>query len=165
MTKTDYIMKTNKMIKQLAEELADEIKAEIVVELTTKSENELRDWGRFGIDLIDTLLKAYNRYCEDEKDGIDYLFNLNNKEDLKCIVEGGMTAREIADLYNKSNGEGYFFFDCNHEEPYPIVGFEKLKSVLLSMLEDITKVIVAYPEIKEYKVIWDMFVASNMIYD
>ena len=31
-------------------------------------------------DIIDTMLEAYNMWQEDTHDGVDYIFNINNKD-------------------------------------------------------------------------------------
>lgn len=76
------------------------------------------------VQMINRLLGVYNTYQEDERNGVDYIFDLQNKEDLVTCIQGGLTAEELAELvakYNCGNGENYttkFLFGCNHETPY-----------------------------------------------
>lgn len=55
-----------------------------------------RDINRNDTKVIEMVLAAYNRYQEDERDGVDYLFDITNQNDLKCMVEGGLNVTEIA---------------------------------------------------------------------
>ena len=76
------------------------------------------------IHTINKLIDVYNTYQEEERDGVDYIFDFHNKEDLCTCIKGGLTAEELAELVAKSNdndGENYttkFLFGCNHESPY-----------------------------------------------
>ena len=46
---------------------------------------------------LSMLLGAFNQWQEDERSGVDYIFDINNKEDLKYLVDNGMiTAIGIA---------------------------------------------------------------------
>ena len=46
----------------------------------------------------DIILSAFNQMCEDERNGKDYIFDINYKNDLECLVKGGMTSVEISDM-------------------------------------------------------------------
>lgn len=76
------------------------------------------------IHTINKLIDVYNTYQEEERDGVDYIFDFHNKEDLCTCIKGGLTAEELAELVAKSldnDGENYttnFLFGCNHESPY-----------------------------------------------
>lgn len=84
------------------------------------------------IPTINKLIDVYNTYQEEERGGVDYIFDLQNKEDLCTCIKGGLTAEEIAELVAKSFDENYttkFLFGCNHESPYLLT-----HSVLISSL-------------------------------
>ena len=87
------------------------------------------------IHTITKLIDVYNTYQEEERDGVDYIFDFQNKEDLCTCIKGGLTAEELAELVAKSldnDGENYttkFLFGCNHESPYLLT-----RSVLISSL-------------------------------
>ena len=51
-------------------------------------------------DYFNMLLLAYNRWQEDEHSGVDYIFNINNPDDLIDCIKGGLTADEIAKVLN-----------------------------------------------------------------
>ncbi len=87
------------------------------------------------IHTINKLIDVYNTYQEEERDGVDYIFDFQNKEDLCTCIKGGLTAEEIAELvakFSNKSGENYttkFLFGCNHESPYLLT-----HSVLISAL-------------------------------
>ena len=64
-----------------------------------------RDINRNDTKVIEMVLAAYNRYQEDEHDGVDYLFDITNQNDLKCMVEGGLNVAEIAWAWKKVQDE------------------------------------------------------------
>ena len=76
------------------------------------------------IHTITKLIDVYNTYQEEERDGVDYIFDFHNKEDLCTCIKGGLTAEELAELvakFSNKSGENYttnFLFGCNHESPY-----------------------------------------------
>ena len=76
------------------------------------------------IHTINKLIDVYNTYQEEERDGVDYIFDFHNKEDLCTCIKGGLTAEELAELvimFQNDNSEDYttkFLFGCNHESPY-----------------------------------------------
>lgn len=97
-------------------------------------------------DIFNLVLDVYNEYQESERDGADYIFDLNKKEDLIVCIKGGLTARMVQELVNKlDNGfTQYFYFGCNHPTPISIL-FEDLKLNLYSYLDELVDYIIAYP--------------------
>lgn len=105
-------------------------------------------------NLIAVTLDAYNCYQEEERDGVDYIFNLNNADDLKCCVEGGLTASEIAEMVNnveKKYYTPYFFFGVNHPSPKQLKGFKKLTDQLIANVDEVVRKALAYPFFDGYK--------------
>ena len=93
------------------------------------------------IHTINKLIDVYNTYQEEERDGVDYIFDLQNKEDLCTCIKGGLTAEEIAELVAKSldnDGENYttkFLFGCNHVSPYLLTHSVLISSLALHAVE------------------------------
>lgn len=87
------------------------------------------------IPTITKLIDVYNTYQEEERDGVDYIFDFQNKEDLCTCIKGGLTAEELAELvimFQNDNSEDYtpnFLFGCNRESPYLLT-----RSVLITTL-------------------------------
>ena len=62
--------------------------------------NDTRNVYSFEGDMVlKMVLAAYNDFQEAERDGVDYIFDVENTDDLKCCIDGGMSAKEIAGLY------------------------------------------------------------------
>ena len=102
------------------------------------------------VPMINRLLCVYNTHQEEERDGVDYIFDFQNKEDLVSCIQGGLTAEELAELvarYNCGNCENYttrFLFGCNHETPY-LFKYSSLKNALLGNAHEIVECMLKYP--------------------
>ena len=97
-------------------------------------------------DVFNLVLDVYNEYQESERDGVDYIFDLNKKEDLIVCIKGGLTARMVQKLVNKLDKHytQYFYFGCNYPTPISIK-FKDLKTNLYNYLDEIVDYIIAYP--------------------
>ena len=79
-----------------------------------------------------TLLNAYNSWQESECSSVDYIFNLDNNDDLICCINGGLTAQEISHLVYGDRNFGmsrFFFFGENHLKPQQL-SMEELVTIL-----------------------------------
>ena len=107
-------------MKQIIKDLISEIKTAIV--------NDMK--GGRNKEVVMLVLNAYNRYQEDERDSVDYIFDLNNKVDLVYCIHGGMTAEDIHDLYNLSLSKTtWFYYGVNHEKPEVVNDIFSLASI------------------------------------
>ena len=108
-----------------------------------------------GDDTTILVLNAYNRYQEDERDGVDYIFNIRKREDLKCCIDGGMTAHEIACLNEActrtAKSTPFFMFGQNHKQAEVISTWEQLKRVLGVSLHEVVLHTLADPYVDGYK--------------
>lgn len=118
-------------------------------------------------DLMTLMLNAYNYYEESERDGVDYLFYINNTDDVKCCIEGGMTTKEIAEVYNEykdGRNTGYFFFGQNYDRAKPIKTRDELIDLLIGTLHDVLLRVFCYPYSSEaYKALYGYCVTDYMI--
>lgn len=129
---------------------------QIIKELTKRIK------ANFNADRI-LIFNAYNRMQEDETDGVDYIFDLNKQTDLLTCIKGGLTAREIAELY--INGKGfYFYYGVNHEKPHSLT-ITELESQLFNSIEDIVKFMLAYPFVDEYRKLYTKYVTNTILKD
>ena len=104
--------------------------------------------------LISVTLDAYNLYQEEERDGVDYIFNINNADDLKCCVDGGLTANEIAEIVknvNEKHYTPYFFFGVNYNRPKQLKEFKELTDQLIANADEVVRKVLAYPFFDGYK--------------
>ena len=79
------------------------------------------------------LMELYNQYQEDEQDGVDYIFDINNAEDLKCCIDGGLTSSEIASLCNR--GVRFFNFGVNYSDATPVTNGMIMQRVIDNLNE------------------------------
>lgn len=155
------------------ENVLNKLVAEIKSNIAHDLENYLKQYRphansypHFNIELLWLVLNAYNTYQEEERDGVDYIFNINNPEDLKCCIEGGMTAKQVAWLYDQSqvNTTPFFYFGVNYEKPKPIANWEALIINLINWLDNILPCVLAYPySLKSYEELYKACITNYMI--
>ena len=113
--------------------------------------------------VLKMVLAAYNDFQESERDGVDYICDIENTDDLMCCINGGMTAKEIGGLYLGSQSQHlrYFYFGCNYPTPKPIPNWETLRLQLISWLPDVIANVLAYPFAYEsYKQLYVRYVTD-----
>lgn len=120
--------------------------------------------------VIKMVLAAYNDYQKSERDGVDYIFDIENTNDLKCCIDGGMTAQEIGSLYLGSHNAHlqYFYFGCNYPKPLPINTWNELRMNLVAWLDELLPNVLAYPFAYEsYKLLYVRYITDviNGCYD
>ena len=109
-------------------------------------------------DELQLVLAAYNRYQEDEHDGDQYIFDINNADDLKCCVDGGLTANEIYDMV-KLNCK-YFTFG---RPTFTIIGMDELRDLLSGYLEDVVWCALMYvSRCEEYAALYEHYVTESV---
>lgn len=116
--------------------------------------------------VLKMVLAAYNDYQESERDSVDYIFDIENNNDLKCCINGGMTAKEICGLYFGSQSQHlrYFYFGCNHQTPMPIANWDELRQQLVSWLPDLIPNVLAYPFAYEsYRQLYERYVTDIIV--
>ena len=116
-----------------------------IIEIVKKS--IIHDIDNNDTKAIKMVLDAYNHYQEDELDSTDYLFDITNQHDLKCMVEGGLTASQIAFVWNKMRDEHlspYFNFGCNYDGIAAVGTFDDLSRKLISWLDVILPSVLKY---------------------
>lgn len=147
-------------MKTELENFIEVIHEDLAWELQTYTDTKLDN-------VIQLILGAYNRYEESERDGVDYLFYINNTDDVKCCIEGGMTTKEIAQMYDdfkENRNTGYFFFGQNYDKAKPIIVRGELIDLLIGTLHDVLLRVVCYPYSSEaYKALYGYCVTDYMI--
>lgn len=105
------------------------------------------------------LLNAYNRWQEEEKGGVDYIFNIDNQDDLISCVNGGMTSNDIVRL--KNNSVTYFLFGINHLDATPMNN-DDIINTLVGTLDELLDYIIAYPHITEYYEVYSYYITNSI---
>ena len=91
---------------------------------------------------LDMLLGAFNQWQEDEQDGASYIFNINDKGNLKYLVDNDiLTATDIAWVTQKcKNG---LFVIGDDGTPVPIDD-KRLREWLINNAEDYVPYVIMY---------------------
>ena len=137
----------------------------IIETMPKRISNDLSKFPYKNEDVFEMVLAAHNLYCEDEKDGTDYIFNINNSDDLKCLVNNGMTAKEVATIYNDSkiNTSGFFFCDGTHDLEQ-ITTCEEVRDLLIGMIDEICEYVLTYAtRCKEYRTLYEKYVTDTYL--
>lgn len=102
-TKNNPIVKA---MENLIETLTADIKHDLLAETYSAKE----------YTLVDCLLNIYNRWQEGLRDGVDYIFNINDKQDVKCVLnDKDIAVDDIIDTFNKQDVNGkYFYYGANY---------------------------------------------------
>ena len=136
----------------------------IVETMKRRIAHDLRNDNTNGV--LDMVLNAYNRYQEDERDGVDYIFDLNNQNDLKCMVDGGLTVTEIVSAWNKVQNEGitsYFHFGCNYDGLEALGTTTDVKHDLISWLPIFIPYVLMYvTRCTEYQAIYEHYITEYL---
>ena len=135
------------------------LKEDLAYELTLIS--NLQD------EVLHLILNAYNQYQESEKEGVDYLFHIENTGEVICCCRGGMTTEEVAGVYNgykEKKHTGYFLFGQNYDGATPIKTLDELKDILTGSLDEVLMHVVCYPYSSDaYRSLYTHCVTDYMI--
>ena len=100
------------------------------------------------IQMINRLVGVYNTYQEEEREGVGYICDLQNKEDLRTCMEGGLTAEEIAELvaksFDKSDKNYTTKFLCGYESNHLLM-HSALKDTIISNATEIVEHMLKHP--------------------
>ena len=116
--------------------------------------------------IFNLVFDAYNEYQESERDGVDYIFNMDNKDDLIACIKGGLTPEHIHGMIeNKKRGStNFFYYGINHPIPEQLT-FAGLKLNLIAYLDEIVDFIIAYPFDGACRELYTILVTNPMIED
>lgn len=137
----------------------------IVETLKKRIESDIRKEGLDSNKTINMVLRAYNDYQRDERDGVDYLFNIEKNGDVMNCLMSGLTTKDIAHLYNEwqNNTTKYFFYHpYNHPTPEPIV-WENLRELLIDELDTILYSVLAFPWVESYREIYTKYLSDYIV--
>ncbi len=148
---------------RIMESILNHLKNKMVANIEHDLANKNKTEGYY--TLFELVLNAYNAYQEEERDGVDYIFNINNIEDVKCCLNGGMTIDELATIYNESkvNTSPYFFFGVNHKVPNVFWNEVEVIGQLVTHLYEIIPCVIAYVVYNDaYKKLYEYCITNYM---
>ena len=106
--------------------------------------NAQKELVRGDKEAIKIVLAAFNEMQEDERSGVDYIFNIYNKDDLKFLIEKELVnAEDIAHVVDNpcEFPYGMFFMNECTDGMQPV---QDLQKTLIVWLEEITKFVFLY---------------------
>lgn len=116
-------------------------------------------------ELYANLLSIYNAYQENERDGVDYIFNLYDREDAKCLLDV-VSIADLADLHQDvvdGKATQYFFFGQNHDEFDAFKTEKELHEFLKNNTDIITAYTLAHPNMNShFEWLYDLIVSSPL---
>ena len=108
------------------------------------------------------ILAAYNRYQEDEENGVNYLFNINDKGDVITVLDGGMAVWEFNVLYMKCHEQSCVMFLYGENYPQPKIVCDPAAFIKGNLLP-LAACIVAYPHVSEYQKLYSRYITDIML--
>lgn len=93
---------------------------------------------------IKSFVEAYNTYQECERECADYIYDMDNKNDLISCIDGGMTLEKLVGLYNTKKTQ-YFLLPLTYSYTPESLSVEKLLSIILSYKTEIVTNMILYP--------------------
>lgn len=121
---------------------------------------------------LNDLILAFNRYCDDECNGEDHLYNIHNHDDLCALVQGGMSALTIASVCKSGTeivyGSVSFVSICedsrdSEKKIYRTYRMCDLQDLLRDNLSNIIFHVLNSPDIPEYKTLYVRYVQSYIM--
>lgn len=139
----------------------EKIKAAFDTLIEFVGENVEKAFAAKEVGKVMIALDAYNRFEEEERDGVDYIFHIRSRNDIATCVNGGMTARDIHDLVEKDTE--MFMFGENHPTPERVDN-EMLRGIIMYCIGNI--VTTAFiDDNKGYDSFIDAFLRQPMVED
>jgi negative regulator of genetic competence, sporulation and motility len=124
-------------MKKFVEEIVRKFEENLYYAFNTENETYIKDF----IDI-------HNTYQENNHDCIDYIYDMNNKEDLASCVKGGMTIENIVNLYNTKKTQ-YFLLPLTETYTTQSMSADMLLSTIFAYREEIVRDMLLFPH--QYK--------------
>lgn len=124
-------------MKKFVEEIVRKFEENLYYAFNTENETYIKDF----IDI-------HNTYQENNHDCIDYIYDMNNKEDLASCVKGGMTIENIVNLYNTKKTQ-YFLLPLTETYTTQSMSVDMLLSTIFAYREEIVRDMLLFPH--QYK--------------
>ena len=92
-------------------------------------------------ETIKAMVEAYNVYQENERNCVDYIYNINDVNDVCDVLKGGMNMHILVALYNTR--VPFFLLDIDGKPT--ALGKVRLKKQLQAYAEEIIENMLMYP--------------------
>ena len=149
-----------KVIYRMVNQVNDDLKA-------LYDQNGKFLFGNESNTLFHILLAAYNRYQADEQDFCGYLYDITNKDDVIACLNGRMSIEDVSYIFHKHmfdcDTTQYYMFGHDDDEPKLIKNFGELVDILSNHMVNIVYYMFCYPEVAEYRALYNMYVADTLL--
>ena len=142
---------------------------EMVLPVLVKKANRLLvENHHYGGDssALSIFFAAYNQMQEEEFNGDNYIFNLNDNKDLKYLVDHEiLNACQIADIYPKCKASGLFRI-CD-DSSIETISITQLKAIISGNMETLLRCVLMYVARGDnsYREVYDILIADDLICD
>jgi hypothetical protein len=137
--------------------------------LVKKAISKVKINARYGDEsAVSIFYAAYNQMQEEEFNGDYYIFNLNDKADLKYLVDHEiLNAWKIADIYPKCTASGLFRFRIDDNGGVEIITLDALKDILCNNMETLLRCVLMYvgEGNDAYNKVYNMLIADDLVCD
>lgn len=107
---------------------------------------------------FDIVFNAYNKFQEEERGGVDYIFKADNADDTRVLGKGGYTFSEFMSAYNASpKKSNYFMAGINHID-FEFLDKKEVVRQLSSYLNEIVIQVIINPFLNGYKELYNEYV-------
>jgi len=99
-------------------------------------------------DALATFINAHNFYQEEWCDGVDYIFDVTNKNDIKCLLDCGLDVDGMFGLYAKFKvGDTTQYFNCvtNYKTTMPFNTTKDVAAFIVNFIEELMKDVLTRP--------------------
>jgi hypothetical protein len=135
--------------------------------LVKKANSKVKINARYGDEsALSIFYAAYNQMQEEEFNGDNYIFNLNDKDDLKYLVDHEiLNACQIADIYPKCTASGLFRIAKSGD--IEIINLGKLMDILCANMETLLRCVLMYVGEGNdvYNKVYNMLIADDLVCD
>ena len=133
--------------------------------LVKKAINNVKINTHYGDEsALSVFYAAYNQMQEEEFNGDNYIFNLNDKNDLKYLVEHDiLNACQIADIYPKCAASG--LFRITESGDIEIITLDALKSILCNNMDTLLRCVLMYvgEDNDTYNKVYNILIADELV--
>lgn len=105
-------------------------------------------------------IQAYNRMCEDERDGNGMILDLDNTDDFKKCAEFGFTRQDITPI--NTGFYGRVVFGSPKHQLYK-TSVQTACEIIKEEIHEVMFCVISYPWVDEYKQIYINFVTSSYL--
>lgn len=105
------------------------------------------------------ILTAYNTYVSDETDRTNYIYDVDNKNDLICLIQLGANLESFYKLYKSGNKHVILSENGALLSLHP----KSVLNYIIKESENLARCILAYPYLEAYKQIYIKYITDKII--